>query len=124
MTATIAGIGQVSLVIKDLERATNFYRDVVGLEHLFMAGGMSFFNMDGVRLLLCPAGGDVAHGSSILYYRVGDIESGHRRFVEAGVEVLGLPHEVFRQQGHSLWLAFYADSEGNAFALMEETRDD
>ncbi|MBW3568431.1 MAG: VOC family protein [Proteobacteria bacterium] len=121
---SIAGIGQVSLVTKDLERATNFYRDVIGLEHLFMAGGMSFFNVDGIRLVLGPPGGDFTHGSSILYYRTSDIENEHQRLEAAGVGILEAPQEVFRQQGHALWLAFYADSEGNAFALMEERNDE
>lgn len=116
----IAAIGQISLVAKDLDRATVFYRDVVGLEHLYMAGGMSFFDVGGVRLMLGPPGGEFAHGSSILYYRVADIEAEHRRLADEGVGVLEAPREIFKQHGHALWLAFYADTEGNAFALMEE----
>lgn len=117
---TLMAIGQVSLVAKDLDRATVFYRDTVGLEHLYMAGGMSFFNVGGVRLMLGPPGGEFAHGSSILYYRVHDIEGEHQRLADNGVGVLEAPREIFKQQGHALWLAFYADTEGNAFALMEE----
>lgn len=119
-THTISGIGQVSLVAHDLERATTFYRDMLGLEHLFMAGGMSFFNIDGLRLMLGPPGGEFEHGSSVLYYRVDEIQSEHERLSVAGVQVLEAPREIFKQHGHALWLGFYADSEGNAFALMEE----
>lgn len=119
----ISGIGQVSLVVEDLERATNFYRDVLGLEHQFMAGGMSFFDLgNGTRLMLGPSGGEFGHGSSILYYRVSGIEDEHARLQDAGVRVLEAPREIYRQHGHALWLGFYADSEGNAFALMEEKR--
>lgn len=120
---TLTAIGQVSLVAKDLDRATVFYRDVVGLEHLYLAGGMSFFNVGGVRLMLGPPGGEFAHGSSILYYRVSDIEAEHERLMDGGVGVLEAPREIFKQQGHALWLAFYADTEGNAFALMEERNE-
>lgn len=118
--SSLAGIGQISLVAKDLDRATVFYRDTVGLEHLYMAGGMSFFNVDGIRLMLGPPGGEFGHGSSILYYRTGNIDAEHHRLTEAGVGVLEVPREIFKQQGHALWLAFYVDTEGNAFALMEE----
>ena len=117
---SLESIGQISLVVKDIERATAFYRDVLGLAHQFSAGGMSFFDVDGLRLMLGPAGGEYEHGSSILYYRVSSIEAEHQRLEAAGARVLEKPQEVFRQQGHALWLAFLADSEGNAFALMEE----
>lgn len=123
MKGSFSGIGQVSLVVQDLERATAFYRDVLGLDHAFMAGGMSFFDVDGVRLMLGPPGGEFGHGSSILYYRVSDIVAEHERLAGADVRVLEEPREIYRQQGHSLWLGFYADSEGNAFALMEEKAD-
>src|SRR5690606_12915546 len=116
----IANLGQVSLVADDVERATAFYRDVLGLVHLFSAGGMSFFDAGGVRVMLGPRGGEFEHGSSILYYRVPSMDVEHARLAAAGVRVLEAPREVFRQAGHALWLAFYADSEGNAFALMEE----
>lgn len=121
--STITGIGQISVVVHDLARATAFYSDVLGLEHLFTAGGMSFFEVNGVRLMLGPPGGEFEHGSSILYYRVGDIETRHVELSKAGVRVLEGPKEIFRQQGHALWLAFYTDSEGNAFAVMEERND-
>lgn len=120
----IGGIGQVSLVVQDLERATHFYRDVLGLEHQFMAGGMSFFDLgNGVRLMLGPPGGEFEHGSSVLYYRVNGIESEHQRLADAKVRVIEAPQEIYKQAGHALWLSFYADSEGNAFALMEEKEE-
>ncbi|HEX6930201.1 MAG TPA: VOC family protein [Gammaproteobacteria bacterium] len=119
-TPSLSGIGQVSLIAHDLERATAFYRDILCLEFLFSAGGMSFFNVNGIRLMLGPSGGNFEHGSSVLYYRVAEIGREHERLLAAGVRVLEAPREIFRQQGHALWLAFYADSEGNAFSLMEE----
>ena len=124
MSGEISGIGQVSIVVEDVERATTFYRNVLGLDHQFMAGGMSFFNVGGLRLMHGPPGGEFGHGSSILYYRVGDILSEHERLSSENVRVLEEPREIYKQQGHALWLAFYADSEGNAFALMEERGND
>lgn len=121
---TVAGIGQVSLVARDIERATAFYRDILGLEHQFMAGGMSFFDLGGgVRLMLGPPGGEFEHGSSVLYYRVTGILAQHERLSQAGVRVLEAPREIYRQHGHALWLGFYVDSEGNAFSLMEEKKE-
>lgn len=116
----ITGLGQVSLVADDIARATAFYRDVVGLAHLFEGGGMSFFDLGVVRLAIGPRGGEAEHGSSILYYRADGIRTAHGRLVNAAVEVLEEPQEVHSQGSSALWLAFYRDTEGNAFALMEE----
>ena len=49
----LSGIGQVAINVQDLERAIEFYRDVLGLEYLFSAPPqMAFFDCGGVRLLL------------------------------------------------------------------------
>ena len=48
----ITGIGQISINVHDLDRATAFYRDTLGLPLLFSAGGMAFFACGGVRLML------------------------------------------------------------------------
>lgn len=116
----VNGLGQVSLVADDVARATTFYRDIVGLKHLFEGGGMSFFDIGGVRLAIGPKGGEAAHGSSILYYRVDDIDAAHAKLDAKRVPVLEAPQEVHRQGNTALWLAFYNDTENNAFALMEE----
>src|SRR6266581_3629676 len=84
----IEGIGQISIIAHDLPRATAFYRDVLGLPLLFTAGNMAFFDCNGVRLMLGPASSpELDHASSILYFRVPDIEAAHRRLVELGVKI-------------------------------------
>ena len=55
MTTTQLGIekiAQISLSIKDVERTNTFYRDTLGLQHLFTFGNLSFFECGGVRLFL------------------------------------------------------------------------
>ena len=58
MTATsqdntaLARIGQIAINAYDVDRATAFYRDVLGLPHLFRAGQLSFFDCGGVRLMV------------------------------------------------------------------------
>ena len=48
----ISRIGQIAVNIQDLDRATTFYRDTLGLPLLFSASGMAFFDCVGVRLML------------------------------------------------------------------------
>ena len=45
-------IGQIAILVKEVARATEFYRDKLGMKHLFSAGNLSFFDCGGVRLML------------------------------------------------------------------------
>jgi methylmalonyl-CoA/ethylmalonyl-CoA epimerase len=122
MTVDIGGIRQIAINVKDLERAKEFYRDKLGLKHLFDAPPqMSFFDVNGLRLLLGrPEKPEFDHPASVLYYSVKDINSSHADLVSNGVRVEGEPHLVAKMPDHDLWLSFYRDSEENLFALMSE----
>lgn len=117
-------IAQVALPVRDLGRATAFYRDVLGLTFLFEAGdGMAFLDAGGVRLLLTtPEGQSAGQAASILYYQVDDIDAMHASLVERDIPVEAAPHMVAQMPDHELWMAFYRDTEDNVFALMEERR--
>ena len=116
-----ARIGQIAINAKDLERATAFYRDALGMRFLFQVPGMSFFDCDGIRLMLGVAESEeYDHRSSILYFKVDGIESAHETLAERGVEVIREPALVADLGTHELWLCFFRDSEDNVHALMEE----
>ncbi len=118
---SLSEIGQISIIVKDLSRATSFYRDTLGMKFLFEVPGMSFFDAGGVRLMLGVAEKpEFDHPASILYYKVGDIIGTHHAFEAKGVTVEHEPRLVAPMPDHDLWLAFYRDSEGNYFALMSE----
>jgi methylmalonyl-CoA/ethylmalonyl-CoA epimerase len=115
-------IGQISVVVRDVERAVRFYRDTLGLRLLFQAPpGLAFFDCGGVRLMLgLREGTDAA--TSIIYYTVDDIQQAYAALVARGVRFVGQPHIVARMPDHDLWLAECRDSEDNALALMCEMR--
>ena len=52
------GIGQLHITVSDLETSVAFYRDVLGLPHLFTVEGqpMAFFQAGAVRLYLGDTG--------------------------------------------------------------------
>lgn len=120
----LAALGQIAVTVRDVDRATAFYRDVLGVPFLFSAPpGMAFFDCAGIRLLLGTAETpEQEHPSSVLYFRVAGIGDAHRTLVERGVEFAQEPHLVHRAEGYELWLAFFHDGEGNTHALMEEVR--
>ena len=119
-----ASIGQIALIVHDVERAVAFYRDALGLRFLFQPGpSMAFFDCGGVRLYLgTPERPEHDHPSSILYFKVADIQAAHATLAGRGVTFEGEPHLVARLPDHDLWLAFFHDSEGNLLALMSEVR--
>ncbi len=117
-------IGQIAVTCKDVARASTFYRDVLGLRHLFDAGPkLSFFDCGGVRLMLTTAERPQDdHPGSILYYFVSDIDGVHRELSDKGVKFVDAPHVIARMPDHDLWLTAFDDSEGNTMGIMEERK--
>ncbi|GAC1625144.1 MAG: hypothetical protein NVS9B10_11810 [Nevskia sp.] len=117
-------IGQIAVTVRDLPRAEAFYRDVLGVQHLFSAGPrLSFFDCGGVRLMLGLAEpGQPPTASSILYFVVDDIEAAFARLQAQSVTIVEAPHRVAKMPDHDLWLGFFEDGEGNTMSLMMERR--
>jgi methylmalonyl-CoA/ethylmalonyl-CoA epimerase len=117
----ISRIGQIAINVHDLNRATAFYRDTLGLRLLFTAGKLAFFDCGGVRLMLdTPEKPEFDHPSSILYFAVTDIKAAHQQMVAQGVRFEDEPHVIARMPDHDLWMTFFRDSEQNLLALMSE----
>lgn len=107
----------------DVQRALEFYRDVLGVPFLFQVPRMAFFDLAGVRLMLSePEGAEHDHPGSVLYFLVPDIGAAHGELEGRGVSFEGPPHLIAKMPDHDLWMAFFRDSEGNLLALMSEVR--
>lgn len=120
-SAGLSALGQIAVTVTDVERATRFYRDVLGLPFLFDAPpGLAFFDLDGIRLMLTIPEGTEA-GSSVLYFRVADLDSSYERLRDRGVTFVGEPHVVHKTDNYELSMAAFKDSEGNLMALMRES---
>ena len=117
----LSRIGQIAINAHDVDRATAFYRDVLGLKHLFRAGQLSFFDCGGVRLMLDkPEKPEFDHPSSIIYFQVGDIRATRARIKDAGAKFEDEPHVIAQMPTYDLWMTFFRDTEGNLLALMSE----
>jgi methylmalonyl-CoA/ethylmalonyl-CoA epimerase len=118
-TFTLSKIGQIAVNVRDVARATEFYRATLGLKHLFSAPGLAFFDCGGVRLMLgIPEKPELDHPSSILYFEVEDIQAATAALRNRGVRFEGDPHRVAQLERHDVWLAEFRDSEENVLALM------
>jgi len=120
--ASLGQIGQIAVNVHDLDRAAAFYKEKLGMKHLFsVPGRMAFFDCGGIRLMLAiPERPDLDHPSSILYFKVPDIEATHRVLVSKEVHFETEPMLVAPMATYDLWLAEFRDSENNVLALMSE----
>jgi len=117
----ITRLGQVTINVQNVERATAFYRDVLGLKFLFSAGQLAFFDCGGVRLMLDkPEKPEFDHPSSTLYFAVPDIHAAHQRLVNSSAPIVEPPRIIAPMPDHDLWMSFFRDTEGNVVALMSE----
>jgi len=112
------GIGQVSRSVADTQAAERWYRDVIGLDHLYTFGDLAFFDCGGTRIMLTQAEGKPGT-ESILYLRVPDIDAAYARLNSAGVKFVSAPHMIHRHEdGVEEWMAFFEDPEGRPLAIM------
>jgi methylmalonyl-CoA/ethylmalonyl-CoA epimerase len=119
----IGPVKQIALTVKDLARATTFYRDALGLKFLFEVPGLAFFDLHGIRLMLSPgeASPREPHGT-VLYYQTADLAETFSALRVRGVKIVREPHLIAKMPDHELWMAFFEDSEGNLFGVMCEQR--
>jgi predicted enzyme related to lactoylglutathione lyase len=115
-------IGQVSLLATDIARVERFYRDTLGLPHLFTFGDLAFFDAGGVRVYVHAKPAQEWRPSSVLYFRVDDIQAAVRELEAKGVAFKGAPHMIHRHADTSVeeWMTFFEDGEGNLLALMAQ----
>lgn len=119
----LSQIGQIAINVENTERGTAFYRDVLGMKHLFSAGSLSFFDCGGIRLMLSvPERAELRQHSSILYFRVDDINAVYQNLLSRNVTFEDKPHLIARMPDHELWMTFFRDSESNLLGLMSEVR--
>lgn len=114
-------IGQIALAVSDIDKAEAFYQHVLQLRKLYRYGNLSFFDCDGVRLLLEKATDpeNIRH-ASLIYFSCPDIGQAAGELERRGVVFKGKPHLVAPMTDHDLWMAFFEDPDGHTLALMHE----
>lgn len=116
-------IGQIAVPVTDIDRAVAFYRDTLGMRFLFQAPpGLGFFDVGGVRLMLDGPARAQAGNSSVIYYKVPDLQAAFKSLAGRGVKFEAEPHLIAKMPDHDLWMAFFRDPDKNLIALMTEVR--
>ena len=113
-------IGQIARSVSDIQASECWYREVLGLPHLFTFGTLAFFDCGGTRLMLSQEKGG-ASKESILYLRVPDIAAAHERLTARGAKFTHAPHMIHRHaNGIEEWMAFFEDPDSRPLALMSQ----
>jgi DNA-binding CsgD family transcriptional regulator/catechol 2,3-dioxygenase-like lactoylglutathione lyase family enzyme len=119
--STPQSIGQIARSVGDIAVSELWYRDVLGLKHLFTFGNLAFFDCGGVRLMLSGEGG--VKPESILYLRVPDVAAAHTGLAARGVKFTHAPHMIHRHaDGTEEWMAFFEDPDARPLALMMQAK--
>ena len=114
-------IAQIARSVRDIAQAEDWYKNTLGLPHLYTFGKLAFFDCNGTRLMLSQESAFAPE--SILYLRVADIASAHELLKARGVEFINAPHMVHRHaDGTEEWLSMFKDPEGRPLGLMAQAK--
>jgi methylmalonyl-CoA/ethylmalonyl-CoA epimerase len=92
-TKIIQKVGQISIPVKDINRALDFYKEKLGLSLLFNTDSMAFFECNELRLMSSlPEKDAFAHSSSVIYFQVNNIKDTYERLVGKEVIFIDEPH--------------------------------
>jgi methylmalonyl-CoA/ethylmalonyl-CoA epimerase len=117
----VTGLVQVAFSVRDLDKATRFYRDVLGLTYLFSAPPSLVFLQCGQTRLMLSAHTDAQPESHpILYYSVPDIHAAFAGLANKGAPITQVPQMIAKLGTNDLWLGFTEDPDGHPVGLMSE----
>ena len=119
----LEAVGQIARSVKDVQAAEKWYRDVLGLRHLYSFGNLAFFDCNGLRLFLSE--GDGGASESIIYFTVNDVRTAAAALARRGVDFINAPHMIHRHEdGTEEWMAFFEDNEERPLAIMSKAEPD
>jgi predicted enzyme related to lactoylglutathione lyase len=124
---SLSRIKQIALPVREITEASRFYRDTLGMRHLFDAPpALSFFDCGGVQLMLAgpdAQGKDGEEQHAVLFYDVSDIKSVHGKIKSSGARSLEEPHVIARMNGREIWISSFSDGQGNVVSLMSDVAE-
>jgi catechol 2,3-dioxygenase-like lactoylglutathione lyase family enzyme len=113
----LGSLGQISRTVRNIEEASDWYENKLGLAHLYTFGKLAFFDCAGTRLFLQERAEPTAE--SVLYLRVPDIHAAYDDLQQRGIVFTDAPHLIHRHaDGVEEWMAFFNDLEGRTLAIM------
>jgi catechol 2,3-dioxygenase-like lactoylglutathione lyase family enzyme len=117
---SIHGVG-ITVLVTDLERSTEFYRDVLGFHEIDNGDGSAVLASGDTRLVLRTVHNLTAEAGRLIYLNleVGDIEAVHAELRGKGVKFVHSPRPVNRGDKLELWSATFRDPDNHNIAITQ-----
>jgi predicted enzyme related to lactoylglutathione lyase len=110
-----APVSTIIYPVKDLARARELYRALLGAEPSMDAPYYVQFDVDGQQIGLDPKGHARGMTGPVAYVEVDDLQAALARLTEAGAETRQPPTDV----GGGKLIALVADADGNVTGLSQ-----
>ncbi|MEH0938803.1 VOC family protein [Micromonospora psammae] len=118
--APISGVG-LTLLVTDLSRSLDFYRDRLGFTEVDRGSGNAVLASGNTRLVLREVTGAAPMSRRLVHVNldVSDIDAAYRRLKESGVRFTYAPRVVNRGSRLEVWAAAFRDPDGHGIALTQ-----
>ncbi|MEV0157474.1 VOC family protein [Micromonospora sp. NPDC050686] len=118
--APINGVG-ITLLVAELDRSVEFYRDVLGFAEFDRGAGNAVLVSGPTRLVLRQVSGAAPISRRLVHVNldVADIQGAYERLRDAGVRFTYAPRVVNRGAKMEAWAAAFRDPDGHGVALTE-----
>ncbi|MBY8875118.1 VOC family protein [Micromonospora sp. PLK6-60] len=118
--APINGVG-ITLLVSELDRSVEFYRDVLGFAEFDRGSGNAVLVSGATRLVLRQVNGAAPINRRLVHVNldVADIQGAYQRLRDAGVRFTYAPRVVNRGAKMEAWAAAFRDPDGHGVALTE-----
>lgn len=113
------------ICVRDRERATLFYRDVLGLTLVHEDDFAVVFEVGGIAIRVSTVPDYTPHEHTVMGFKVGDIVETVKALVAKGVAFN--IHEGFHQDAQGIWtapggavrVAWFKDTDGNVLSVTQ-----
>ncbi|MER7592232.1 VOC family protein [Micromonospora sp. NPDC127501] len=118
--APISGVG-LTLLVTDLPRSLDFYRDVLGFSEVDQGAHNAVLASGTTRIVLREVTGAAPISRRLVHVNleVSDIEAAYERLRESGVRFTYAPRVVNRGTKLEVWAAAFRDPDGHGVALTQ-----
>jgi catechol 2,3-dioxygenase-like lactoylglutathione lyase family enzyme len=116
----ISGVG-LTLLVTDLSRSLDFYRDVLGFTEVDQGAHNAVLASGTTRVVLREVTGAAPISRRLVHVNleVNDIEAAYERLRESGVRFTYAPRVVNRGTRLEVWAAAFRDPDGHGVALTQ-----
>lgn len=106
---------KIMLMAADMKRAVAFYRDVIGLDEIFVSDFWTELR-HGDAIIVLHGGHDGSHNATGLSFQYEDVLEMAEKIAKGGATILQSPQQ---REGEPILLGVFRDAEGNEVFITQ-----